>query len=210
MGAARYTYQLQVTDLPEGYRVIKPYGGATNAPKVDDGSSEETRNSDSNFSQTATPTTEKFYLQSSTDDMTYDLGLMRMRDLTIRKVGTDGKLVEGATFAIYGHFYTDNAYSIVGRTPIATLTTGEDGSDTFTSTADNYLDAYANYVVVETSAPEHYDASKITVEGVDGTEIATADRHRPWRGPELLHPQGFEGNNGQGRRRRGRRSRSHQ
>ena len=38
--------------------------------------------------------------------MTYDLGLMRMRDLTIRKVGTDGKLVEGATFAIYGHFYT--------------------------------------------------------------------------------------------------------
>ena len=106
MGAARYTYQLQVTDLPEGYRVIKPYGGATNAPKVDDGSSEETRNSDSNFSQTATPTTEKFYLQSSTDDMTYDLGLMRMRDLTIRKVGTDGKLVEGATFAIYGHFYT--------------------------------------------------------------------------------------------------------
>ena len=175
MGAARYTYQLQVTDLPEGYRVIKPYGGETNAPKVDDdGSTFEDRNSDSNFSQTATPTTEMFYLQSGTDDMTYDLGLMRMRDLTIRKVGTDGRHVEGATFAIYGHFYTDGAYSIEGRTPIATLTTGEDGSATFTSTADNYLDAYANYVVVETSAPAHYNASKITVEGVDETKIATA------------------------------------
>src|SRR5699024_4356155 len=47
-----------------------------------------------------------------------------------------------------------------------TITTGTNGSGNFTPINDDtYLNAYAFYVVVETSTPENYDATDLTATG---------------------------------------------
>ena len=160
MGSARATYQLSVT-VPDGYRITKP-----SKTKV-----EERSNTDSDFALTGE--TIKFYIPAGGTDDTYDVGLIRERNLTITKKGTNNLNVAGATFAIYGPYY-EVPSAISADKLVATITTGADGRATFPSpnqTGQTYLNAYAYYVIVETSAPDNYSAANLTASGnvVDAT-----------------------------------------
>lgn len=159
MGSARATYQLSVT-VPDGYRITTPSKTTVEARS----------NSDSDFALTGETT--KFYIPAGTDDLTHDVGLIRERNLTITKKGTNNLNVAGATFAIYGPYY--EVPSAISGNPVATITTGADGRATFPSpnqTGQTYLNAYAYYVIVETSAPDNYSATDLTASGnvVDAT-----------------------------------------
>ena len=155
MGNARATYQLQVF-APDGYRITKPSKTTV----------ESRSNTDSDFARTGE--TIKFYIpaggrENGMDD-TYDVGLIRERDLTITKQGINGLKVAGAQFKIYGP-YDVTPTKIKEDKLVDTITTGANGVATFTSTDDTYLNAYAYYVVVETSTPENYDAANLTATG---------------------------------------------
>ncbi len=151
MGNARATYQLAVS-IPTGYRLT--VGSKTTV--------EGRQGNDSDFA--ATGETIKFYIPAGGMDDTYDVGVIRDRNLTIVKKGTNNLNVAGAEFKIYGPYYvTPN--QITADDLVATITTGADGRATFTSTADTYLNAYAYYVVVETSTPANYSAANLTATG---------------------------------------------
>ena len=156
MGNARATYQLQVF-APDGYRITKPSKTTV----------ESRSNTDSDFALTGE--TIKFYIpaggrEDGMDD-TYDVGLIRERNLTITKEGINGLKVEGAEFKIYGPYYTMPT-TITADELRGTITTGTNGSGNFTPiNGDTYLNAYAFYVVVETSTPENYDATDLTASG---------------------------------------------
>ena len=151
MGSARATYQLSVT-VPDGYRITTPSKTTVEARS----------NSDSDFALTGETT--KFYIPAGTDDLTHDVGLIRERDLTIAKKGTNNLNVAGATFAIYGPYY-EVPSAISADKLVATIITGQDGRAVFNSNAERYLNAYAYYVVVETSAPDNYSATNLTASG---------------------------------------------
>ena len=163
----RYTYKLHLDSVPNGYFVTEQYDGGS-VPTVDaDG---ETRGTDSNFHPTGLDT-EEFYLKVAPDDPTYDLGLVRMRDLTITKMGDNGKYVPGVTFEIYGPF--DNTFVVSEDNKVDTITTNENGIAKFESEGpDKYLNAYAHYVVVE-RLPEdsHYSTETFTVAAGEGTAL---------------------------------------
>ena len=97
-------------------------------------------------------------------DDTYDVGVIRERNLTIAKKGINGLNVAGAEFSVYGPYYVTPT-KITADELVGTITTGADGRAAFTSTEETYLNAYAYYVVVETSTPEHYDAADLTASG---------------------------------------------
>ena len=166
----RHTYRLSAV-APEGYVITEQYDGG-DVITVDDGG--EKRGEDSNFDPT-TGQTERFYLKTSTDDLTYDLGLVRMRDLTIEKVGDNGQKVPNVSFDIYGPFY-GNDFNINGaNVEKRTISTGANGEDAvFPSSKTDYLNAYAYYVVVE-RLPEgsHYTTDKFEVATVGATEVST-------------------------------------
>ncbi len=166
----RHTYRLSAT-APEGYVITEQYDGG-DVITVDDGG--EKRGEDSNFDPT-TGQTERFYLKTGTDDLTYDLGLVRTRDLTIEKVGDNGLHVANVSFDIYGPFY-GNDFNINGaNVEKRTISTGENGEDAvFTSSKANYLNAYAYYVVVE-RLPEgsHYTTGKFEVAPGENTGVTT-------------------------------------
>ena len=106
----RYTYKLHLDSVPNGYFVTEQYNGGS-VPTVDAGG--ETRGTDSNFDPTDLDT-EEFYLKVAQKDKTYDLGLVRMRDLTITKMGDNTLPVKDVTFEIYGPFY-GNDFNINGE-----------------------------------------------------------------------------------------------
>ena len=163
----RYTYKLHLDSVPDGYFVTEQYDGGS-VPTVDDGG--ETRDDDSNFHPTGLDT-EEFYLKVAQKDLSYDLGLVRMRDLTITKMGDNGKYVPGVTFEIYGPF--DNTFVVSEDNKVDTITTNENGIAKFESEGpDKYLNAYAHYVVVE-RLPEdsHYSTETFTVAAGEGTTL---------------------------------------
>ena len=154
MGSARATYQLVVT-LPAGYRLTE-YTYTTVEGKQD---------TDSDFFAGATGiATTKFYIPAGADDLTHDVGVIRERNLTITKKGTNGLNVANATFAIYGPYYTVPS-AISADELVDTITTGQDGRAVFNSGEESYLNAYAYYVIVETSAPANYSAANLTASG---------------------------------------------
>ena len=94
-----------------------------------------------------------------------------MRDLTITKMGDNGKYVPGVTFEIYGPF--DNTFVVSEDNKVDTITTNENGIAKFESEGpDKYLNAYAHYVVVE-RLPEdsHYSTETFTVAAGEGTTL---------------------------------------
>lgn len=152
MGNARATYQLEV-DVPAGYRITTPSKTTV----------EERKGNDSDFALTGE--TIKFYIPAGGMDDTYDVGLIRERNLTITKKGINGLNVAGAEFAVYGPYYTMPTM-ITADELRGTITTGTNGSGNFTPiNSDTYLNAYAYYVVVETFTPENYDATDLTATG---------------------------------------------
>ena len=151
MGSARATYQLSVT-VPDGYRITTPSKTTV----------ENRSNTDSDFALTGETT--KFYIPAGADDLTHDVGVIRERNLTITKKGTNNLNVADATFAIYGPYY-EVPSAISADKLVATIITGQDGRAVFTSSAESYLNAYAYYVVVETSAPDNYSATNLTASG---------------------------------------------
>lgn len=149
MGSARATYQLTVS-VPAGYRITTPSKTTV----------EERSNSDSDFALTGE--TIKFYIpaggrENGMDD-TYDVGLIRMRDLTINKTATNtnGAPVTGVEFDVYGPYYgsydSDENITVTGEDFIKTIKAGE----TFTSGDSEFLNAYAYYVIAE-RVPEGRD-----------------------------------------------------
>ena len=150
MGSARATYQLSV-QVPDGYRITTP-----SKTEVED-----RKGNDSDFALTGE--TIKFYIPAGGMDDTYDVGVIRERDLTITKKGTDGRYLAGAEFAIYGPYFEEP--DAISGSPIATITTGANGRAAFESSEAVYLNAYAYYVIVETSAPDNYSATNLTASG---------------------------------------------
>jgi hypothetical protein len=174
-GSGRTAYQLKVTGVPAGYLVTSPFaltGGA--APNHEALSA---RAVDSNFTKSGEAyLSERFYLPIDGDDLTYDLGLIRVRDLEIQKRGTDNRALSGVQFKIYGPFTDAQLASnagVSGENEIATLTTDASGKASFVSAGSLYLNYYENYVVVETVAAQHYDAAQLTVSGGDPAAVSS-------------------------------------
>ena len=168
----RHTYRLSAA-APTGYVITKQYQPGGSVLTVDDANN-AARKDDSNFNPT-TGQTERFYLKTGANDLTYDLGLVRTRDLTIEKVGDNGLHVPNVSFDIYGPFY-GNDFDVTGaNVEKRTITTGANGEDAvFTSSKTNYLNAYAYYVVVE-RLPEgsHYNTDVFEVDPAEGTQVST-------------------------------------
>ena len=167
LGLARYSYRLNVT-VPDGYLVTSRYAdNGESVPVVGEGN----RALDNNFD--ASGASEEFYIPAltngqPTDDDTYDLGLIRMRDLTINKYGENSaEPVEGYAFDIFGPFYrtgTVESIAITTENPIAT----REGGKEFVSDSTKYLNAYAYYVIAEkdTQKREYYDdIASVTSQG---------------------------------------------
>ena len=174
VGLARYTYRLTAS-LPDGYRLAEQYeqnGGSV--PKV----GEANRENDSNFGSTGTGNTvqtERFYVPAGPGDMTYDLGLVRERVLTINKKGDNEKKVSDATFAIYGPYaQTDFPLNLLENNKyITTITTKANGVATYGAGTGEFLNAYQYYVVVETSVPLPYSDAKFVPSGKNLVTDAT-------------------------------------
>ncbi len=186
-GVGRTSYQLEVTDVPAGYIVVPSYrGNGANGylpPNYDSG---DGRSTDSNFKpgENGVYTSERFYLQPGQDDLTYDLGLIRVRDLEIVKEGEkDGgnALLKDVVFKVYGPFTNaqlDAGATVSEANRVTTLDgTTAGGKTTFTSVAGTFLNYYANYVVVETTSASPYIADGLTATGRAGTNtnIGSAD-----------------------------------
>ena len=192
-GSQRYTYQVALDSVPEGYAVTVPYaenGGkaTTYAVKADDSglllyskNTADGHEEDSDFVLNgSTYTTTRFFLPLTRaeikegDDLvarylTFDLGLVRIRDITLVKRGNNGQAVEGVTFDVYGPFYTEPTEAdITADNFFTTLTaTDSEGKTSFTSSQDKYLNYYAYYILVEQAdtVPAPYTAEIVKVEG---------------------------------------------
>lgn len=186
-GSMRTSYQLAVTGIPAGYIATTPYAGNGGAvPKVTDGYSVGGREIDSNFRNRSGSewVTEKFYLPSGANDLTYDLGLIRVRNLSINKVGTDGRAIQGASFEIYGPYTDTELYGVNGGALVLdagklvdTITTDANGDAAYISTnANHYLNYYRNYVVVESDSSQTYYLKNGLV--ATGSGIATAAQYK--------------------------------
>ena len=168
----RHTYRLSAT-APTGYVITKQYQPGGSVLTVDDANN-AARKDDSNFNPT-TGQTERFYLKTGANDLTYDLGLVRTRNLTIEKVGDNGLHVSNVSFDIYGPFYGNDFDVNSANVEKRTITTGANGEDAvFTSSKTNYLNAYAYYVVVE-RLPEgsDYNTDVFEVDPAEGTQVST-------------------------------------
>lgn len=139
---------------------------------------------------------ERFYLWSTnvaeenpeTWDNSKDLGVVPVRDLQITKTAADdpNTKVEGAVFAIYAVEDSElpgEGFSIDGKTPVATITTDENGE----ATAE--LLWFQKYVIVEQQAASGYELDdavgygthmqKIQVTGAGG-ETGTVKDYPGW------------------------------
>ena len=187
-GTSHYTYQMMVSadQIPAGYAVTKAYAGASKAPNAD--SAFGNRELDSNFKRSgANYVSEAFYLPG--DDYSFDLGLVRTRNLSIHKQTDNGKVLTGATFKIYGP-YTDEqlaqGVTLKAADLVDTLVTNGNGNVSFISSSEKYLNFYSSYVVVETSSTaSYYKADKLTITS-DGNVSAANGR---------VTGEGIQGNN---------------
>ena len=190
----RHTYRLSAT-APTGYVITEQYQPGGSVLTVDD-ENNAARADDSNFDPT-TGQTERFYLKTGANDLTYDLGLVRMRNLTIEKVGDNGLKVPNVSFDIYGPFY-GNDFDVTGaNVEKRTISTGANGEDAvFTSDETDYLNAYAYYVVVE-SLPEdsHYTTDKFEVASGEGTQVSTTTPVAGLDGAKYFVLKPYEGPN---------------
>ncbi len=189
-GTRKYSYQLAVNQLPAGYLVTKAYAraGGNAAPNVDSDPTGELRLDDSNFRWDGSAfVTEKFYLPVNGSDYTFDIGLLRVRNLKLTKKGTDGRLVDGAMFSVYGPYTQDELEQGVVLTPekrMDTLTT-EGGVATLTSTESHYLNHYAGYVVVEKVQSDiPYEPFDLTAQG-SAVKAASGAGYAPVTGPDV-------------------------
>ena len=120
---------------------------------------------------------ERFFLYPSTAtdyDHTKDLGLVLYRDLNLTKEAADdpNTPVEGATFAVYGPFNSDEEARNADLNSMQPKWTGKTGSDGTVTFSD--LLWFKAYVIVETSTAPGYElagaeATSNTAEG--STEI---------------------------------------
>ncbi|NLF27845.1 MAG: hypothetical protein GX592_08090, partial [Clostridiales bacterium] len=184
-GVGRVSYQLEVQNIPDGYIVVPAYAGNNGTAPI----SGSGRDSDSNFKpgENGVFYSERFYLEPEKDDLTFDLGLIRVRDLEIAKEGekSGGNVpLKGVVFKIYGPFTSDQlsaGVTVVDGTSgnlVATLSgTTAGGITTFASSTDTFLNYYANYVVVETASVSPYTASGLVATGRadTNTNIGSAD-----------------------------------
>lgn len=206
-GYTKTSYQLVVNSLPDGYLITKEYAGnggvpVTFAVHYDENGylvyTEDTsdgRDGDSDFVSDGNGryVTRRFYLPIKTSTfpnlkegdkvpeaeyLSFDLGVIRTRDLEISKTGADEQPIEGVTYSIYGPYFSKPAGTPADADLVGTITTGEDGIASFKSTgADNYLNYYAYYMVVETDAPKPYDTRMMLASGFvssTGNAVLTA------------------------------------
>ena len=172
VGLARYTYRLSAT-VPTGYRLTTQYAQNSGRVPTVDGSA--TRKNDSNFGSTGTGNTvqtERFYVPAGPGDMTYDLGLVRERNLTIEKKGDNGLNIT-AKFNVYGP-YNVVPPSISADDLVATITTNTQGGSTtvYKQGGPGYLNAYQYYVVVESDVvTDHYSTERFDVLPGTGTNV---------------------------------------
>lgn len=114
LGDARTSYQLAVSGIPAGYIPTVAYRGGS-VPDYE--GRDASRMTDSNFrkSTNGVYVSERFYLRADFgDDVSFDLGLLRYRDLVLTKKGTDGRLINGAEFKIYGPYENQELYGVSG------------------------------------------------------------------------------------------------
>jgi pilin isopeptide linkage protein/uncharacterized repeat protein (TIGR01451 family) len=190
-GVRPTSYQVLVSGIPAGYLVGKVYANndGAYAPTYENALAE--RINDSNIQlRGGNFASERFYLRIGEDNPTVDVGLIRYRNLSITKQGSDGALLDGATFAIYGPFSVVELLSAIDldeATPVATITS-ESGVAAFTSTGNaSYLNYYGNYIVVETgSGADWYHADDLT---------ATGDAVQPAERYDAISGGGVEDNN---------------
>ena len=201
-GSSYYTYRVSVdeADIPAGYTVTTAYAGHAGSPTLlataegddhilyyssTDGDGHE---QDSDFKRSGTKfQTALFYLPMQSgleaDEQAsypfYDLGLVRIRDLTLTKQGENGKAISNAAFAVYGPFTEDelkNGVNLDNYTAVKTLKTGSDGKAVFTSTDSAFLNYYSYYIIVETAAGKGpYTNEIVGVEGSDFTMGSSYD-----------------------------------
>lgn len=169
-GVRPTSYQVLVSGIPAGYLVGKVYAnnGGAYAPTYENTLAE--RINDSNIQlRGGNYASERFYLRIGDDNPTVDVGLIRYRNLNITKLGSDGALLDDATFTIYGPFSDVELLSAIDLdavTPVATITS-ESGVAMFTSTSNtSFLNYYGNYIVVETgSGADWYQKDRLTATG---------------------------------------------
>ena len=198
-GYTKTAYQLVVNGIPEGYLLTKQYAGNDGQPTlfhveydengylvyVNDNS--DGRDVDSDFASDGNGkfVTRRFYLpiQSSTfPDVkpgqkvpeavypTFDMGVVRTRDLEITKKGAKMDPIEGVKFEIYGPYFVKPTGTPSESDLLTTIVTDKDGIASFKSTdLTSYLNYYAYYMVVEADAPKPYDTKMMLASGFEST-----------------------------------------
>ena len=122
---------------------------------------------------------ERFYLWPSTDwDNTKDLGLILHRDLKLTKTAEDNTEVpvDGATFKVYGPFYTTDEipetaealaqYEKANPDDVQTMTTGDDGTALLED-----LKWFGAYIIEETGTETGYDLNSAAASGENIKEL---------------------------------------
>ncbi len=122
---------------------------------------------------------ERFYLWPSTDwDDTKDLGLILHRDLKLTKTAEDNTEVpvDGATFKVYGPFYTTDEipktaevlaqYEEDNPDDVQTMTTGDDGTALLRD-----LKWFGAYIIEETDTATGYDLDSAAASGENIQEL---------------------------------------
>lgn len=119
---------------------------------------------------------ERFYLWPSTAwDNTKDLGLILHRDLKLTKTAEDNTEVpvEGATFKVYGPFYTADEIpktaeelKQVDSSKVQTMTTGKDGTALLED-----LKWFGAYIIEETGTATGYDLDSAAASGENIKEL---------------------------------------
>ena len=122
---------------------------------------------------------ERFYLWPSTDwDNTKDLGLILHRDLKLTKTAEDNTEVpvDGATFKVYGPFYTADEipktagalaqYEKANPDDVQTMTTGDDGTALLED-----LKWFGAYIIEETGTEIGYDLESAAASGENIKEL---------------------------------------
>ncbi|HIV22995.1 MAG TPA: Cna B-type domain-containing protein [Candidatus Merdiplasma excrementigallinarum] len=183
-GSAPATYKL-VADLQNvsgNFAVTEKAGAGYSRDLEELYSTYENETKDNNYREanskaSTTLNSERFFLHPSTDevyDHTKDLGLVLYRNLVVTKEAADdpNTPVEGATFAVYGPFNSDEEARNADLNSMQPKWTGKTGSDGTVTFSD--LLWFKAYVIVETSTAPGYElagaeATSNTAEG--STEI---------------------------------------
>ena len=175
----KINYQIVITP-PAGYALtdaFQPDGKITPSrdPRQFDLFEKETK--DCNFiSEDGSYVSERFYLwptDESSWDMTKDIGLVRLKDLTIKKEAEgNGQIpLENAQFILYGPF--EPGSEITEQDLTAANEAGNVQTDIQGLAQISSLNYYKDYVLVEESAPEGYDKETAKADGMELTSFGT-------------------------------------